>query len=254
VALPDEVKYESKFMATVRGTKSVVVSRMAKDGWELVGEDEGRLKVTLHFQRPNKPINVLLVGGIAAAAVLIGAAIGVGAALESGDENPAAGPSTPAASESTPAVGDGPSGEAATELAEPSTPETLTPENDETFAAILAEPDNCSDSIAAWAEEHEWTTIQFGGSIGAMANHEDYDTRYDILVLPGDDGSQTSFGPSFQFRDVSMFDLHLTGDVPDMIGVDDKLAVTAEVVGEIKPSRDNWNCLVYLDPVSTEVR
>lgn len=44
------------------------------------------------------------------------------------------------------------------------------------------------------------------------------------------------------------------GNVPDDIDVDDKFAITAEVVGDIRPNRSNWNCIFYLDPVSTEVR
>ena len=263
VAVVDEVKYEKTSVSKFRHNRNAAVAEMEGRGWELVDEDEGRLKVTLHFQRQKKPVNRLLVGGLAAVMVTLFAMIGILAALEDDDEKPVASPTTAAADDATDVVSSEPSVEASDEAAtkpaepeatEPSATEILTLENDKTFAAILAEPENCSSAIAGWVEEHEGAVIQFDGSIGAMGKHGDYDTRYDILVLPGDDGSQTGIGPSFQFRDVNMSDLHLAGDVPEAIGVDDKLAVTAEVVGEIYPSRDNWNCLVYLDPISTEVR
>jgi hypothetical protein len=77
-----EIKYEKKTVQTVRGTEGVIASKLAKDGWELVDQQAGRLKVTLNFQRPKKPVDMLLVGGGIAAAVALAAVIGIGAALE----------------------------------------------------------------------------------------------------------------------------------------------------------------------------
>ncbi|MEJ1179592.1 MULTISPECIES: DUF4839 domain-containing protein [unclassified Pseudarthrobacter] len=77
------------------------------------------------------------------------------------------------------------------------------------------------------------------------------DTRYDILVGPGDAGPKTTAGPAFKYEDVNMFDLKLArNSVPSYVAEGDKFRFTAEV-GEYKP---NQGCLFYLTPVSTMVR
>lgn len=84
-----------------------------------------------------------------------------------------------------------------------------------------------------------------------MNNHEGYDTRFDILVSVGDDPETATKGPNVQFRDVNLsYDLHLTGDdIPDALGIGDKLRVTAEVV-----EYDEHQDLLLLDPVETRIR
>ncbi|RJS47430.1 hypothetical protein [Nocardioides cavernaquae] len=81
-----EIKYEKKTVQTVRGTEGVIVSKLAKDGWELVDQETGRIKATPNFRRPKKPVNMLLVGGGIAAAVLLVAVIGIGSALGGDDK------------------------------------------------------------------------------------------------------------------------------------------------------------------------
>jgi hypothetical protein len=83
-----------------------------------------------------------------------------------------------------------------------------------------------------------------------MMNHGSYDTRYDILLSPGDFDPNSALGPSFKYQDVSVLDLRLTGKkIPNRIGVGDEFTFTAEVV----KYRAN-QCLIYLYPVSTELR
>lgn len=154
--------------------------------------------------------------------------------------------------------GDGEEDESPTTATEtPETPETtttaaaanLTAANNPELAALLAD-DECGDSIAQFASKYRGRTIEFDGNIGAMQPHEDYDTRYDILVLAGDFNPETNPGPNFVFRDVNTtYDLHYTGDVPDTIGQGTNLHVVAEV-GDYEVSR----CLFLLEPVSTQVR
>lgn len=128
--------------------------------------------------------------------------------------------------------------------------ETLTAESSADLAAVLIESDNCADSIEGFAATHQGQTIAFDGNIATMNNHGDRDTRYDILVAPGDFSETTQAGPSFQFRDVGISDLGLTGpNAPDSISPGDNLKVVAQV-GEFVSDQ----CLFLLDPVSTEVR
>lgn len=135
---------------------------------------------------------------------------------------------------------------------------TVTVQNNPEFAALLAADDSCSDPVGAFASAYAGRTIEFDGSVAAMAgglsivdrtDPADGQGFYDILVVPGDKGPATEIGPSFQFHDVTLDDLHLTGDnVPDSIGNGDRLHVVARV-GEY-----TMGCLIRLDPVSTEVR
>lgn len=83
-----------------------------------------------------------------------------------------------------------------------------------------------------------------------MANHGDYDTRYDILVAPGNKGPESAVGPAFKFEDVNVFDLNLTGaKIPDSVGEGDRFRFVAQVL-EYNPDQ----CLFLLAPVSTSVR
>lgn len=126
----------------------------------------------------------------------------------------------------------------------------ITVANNSDFAGIVAATDYCSDGIASFASENEGRTLRFEGSIDAVGPHGSYDTRYDILVSVGEFSETTAAGPSFQFRDVNMSDLNLTGDeIPDTIGVGDNLTVTA-TVDEYIPEQ----CLFLLDPQETSVR
>ena len=94
-------------------------------------------------------------------------------------------------------------------------------------------------------------TGEFDGSIANMQNHEKYDTRYDILLGPGNAGPKTTAGPAFKYENVNMFDLEFTGkSVPSYVAEGDKFRFTAEV-GEYNA---NKGCLFFLTPVSTAVR
>lgn len=128
--------------------------------------------------------------------------------------------------------------------------EVLTVETSEDLAVLLAETDYCSDTVATFAAKYPGTIIEFDGSIGAMANHGSSETQFDILVGAGDFSETTSIGPAFQFRDVGMLDLHLTGpNIPDSIGVGDNIHVIAAV-----DEYESRSCLFLLEPVSTEIR
>ena len=126
---------------------------------------------------------------------------------------------------------------------------TLTIENNRDLKALLALKDPFDDSVVAFAEKYQGQIIEFDGNIAYMSNHGNYQTRYDILISAGDYSETAMFGPSFQFKDVGMFDLNLIGDVPDSIGMGNNLHIVA-TVGEYNETQG----LFFLDPISIEVK
>ncbi|MGW2770864.1 DUF4839 domain-containing protein [Streptomyces sp. NPDC001275] len=240
--MADEIKYEYKTVQTVRGTDGLVISKMQKDGWELVEQAQGRLRSTLNFRRPKKPLPWLLIGAGAAVLVILAAIIGTGAALSDGDEEKDAPASSAAASEK-------PSATPTPTAAEPTAAEVITPQNNPEFAALL-EADPCDEANLEFATKHEGKTVAFDGSIRHVAYYGDDQTRYDFLLGPGDKGRQTTDGPNFKYEDVNTGNLHLTGkQVPATVGVGDKFRFVAEVV-----EFNSVQCIFRLAPVSTEIR
>jgi len=127
----------------------------------------------------------------------------------------------------------------------PVTGEILTAATNADTSALLTGTDTCAASIATFASTYLGRTIEFDGAISNVAKHGDNVTRYDVLVS-GDPTNMTA-GPEFQFRDVGMFDLHLTGpNVPDFIGAGNHVHVVAKV-GVFESD----HCLFLLDPLST---
>jgi hypothetical protein len=244
--MADEIKYEYKTVRTVRGTDGLVTSRMQKDGWELVEQLPDTLRTTLNFRRPKKPLPWSLIGAGAAVFVLLAAVIGTGVALGDGDEEKAASSDPTAVStipSSTPTPTPTPT------VAESTASEVITSQNNPEFAALL-KADPCGDENVDFAAEYKGREVAFNGSIRHMAPYRDYETRYGFLLGPGDEGPQTTEGPSFKYENVNTGNLNLTGkDIPPTIGVGDKFRFVAEVV-EFNPAQ----CLFYLSPVSTQVR
>ena len=130
----------------------------------------------------------------------------------------------------------------------PAAPAVLTAENNDELAAML-KVDPCGGKDLEFAQAHEGETIAFDGSVSEMGPHGSYDTRYDILIGPGDKGPNTVDGPTFQLRDVNMFDLNFVGRTPNRFGVGDKARFTADVAGFSTAS-----CLFFLEPVKTRMR
>lgn len=239
----DDGQYEFMSTRAVRGTETRAIAKWQKAGWELVNQTSGTLRTTLNFRRvkPKVPwLPIAVLGSIVLLLVMIG---GIVVALQGGDGTAPA--STKPATES--------SGTTKPDVPESSAPgpeQVLTRQNNKEFAALLATSDYCDETIGAFAAKYENRTIEFDGSIAAMANHAKYETRYDILVSPGDEGPKSGRGPALKFEDVNVLDLHLTGaNAPDAVGVGDLVHVVARV-GKFNPNQ----CLFFLDPVSTGVR
>jgi Domain of unknown function (DUF4839)/PASTA domain len=133
----------------------------------------------------------------------------------------------------------------------PTLPAVLTVKNNPEFSALLKVGDNCSGKVTRFAKKYTDQTIQFDGSIQAMAPHGNYKTRFDILVGPGNFDPNKAIGPTFQFNDKNVvYDLHLTGKhIPDYVKVGQNYTFTAQL-GDYDPD----SCLYQLSPVETKVR
>ncbi|CAD5140679.1 protein of unknown function [Microbacterium sp. Nx66] len=243
----ETVKHETKTVQTVRGTEKLMISKWEKDGWELVSQNPGKLRTELVFRRPKPPLPWKLCAIIGGVLVVLGVFIGIMATIAGDKDDTAAPASTP----STEAVAprDEPSTEAEEPVASaPAEEPTHTIENNADLASLLTGPAE-GPTVEAFAQKYSGQLIEFDGAIGAMNNHEGYTTRYDILIVSGDySETHSNGGPSFQFRDVNITnDLHLTGDVPDTLGVGDNVHVIARV-----GSLDGQ--LFLLEPVQTSVR
>lgn len=106
-----------------------------------------------------------------------------------------------------------------------------------------------SPIVAAFAAKYPLATFEFNGSIGAMGLHEGMQTRFDILISPGDKGTTATRGPNFQFRDVAAIGLLTGANIPESIGPDTNLRVVAQV-----QEYDQRSCLFVIKPVTVEAR
>lgn len=264
----DDVQYISHVVKTIRGREASTKVKLENEGWEFVSQTPGKLRTEMTFRRV-KPKSLgaflqrgwanfrclapttqrILMAGVGGLIMLL-VVVAVVAARGGDSPEPAAAPSEVAVEPSRTPPEDPTQEPSETPPGEPSErDEILTAVNNKDLAAILVETDNCGDSVTGFAGKYRGRTIEFDGSISAMSNHESYNTRYDIIVSPGDKGSSSTRGPNFQFRDVNLLDLKFTGDVADSVGLNDKLHVVAEV-DEFLSSQ----CLLLIEPVSTQLR
>lgn len=127
---------------------------------------------------------------------------------------------------------------------------TLTPQSNADVAALLKASDGCDPIVGTFADTYSGREIAFNGSIATLAPHDGYETRFDILVFPGDKGPSSTVGPNFRFTDKNAFDMNLTGPgVPEYIRAGQKYRFVAEV-----EEYDEDTCLLELSPVETKTR
>lgn len=127
----------------------------------------------------------------------------------------------------------------------------LTVENSEDLKALLEVRDPGDPYVSEFAEKYDDREIEFDACIVSILNHEDYDTRYDILIYVGDyEGEGFGYGPSFQFEDVGVYDLDVDDlYLPDYISEGRNVHVVAKV-DEYEESSQ----LFKLVPVSVTAR
>lgn len=123
--------------------------------------------------------------------------------------------------------------------------EILTIQNCPDLEALLTMKGDLNDASTAFAEKYKGRTIEFEGCIAYLTNHADYNTRYDILLYGGDYDENSLLGPSFQFKDVGVSNLGLSGlYLPDFVKTGSNISITA-----IIRDFDNSTWLFELKPV-----
>lgn len=124
IVTDSDVQYEFKAVQTVRGTEARSIAKWQNEGWEYVGQAQGRLSTTLNFRRVKpKTFNDYLAGSVAAfrrmpakaqvgvagvTAAIVGASvigIAVGAQGSSADAQPSAALVAPTQEPSEPSPG-----------------------------------------------------------------------------------------------------------------------------------------------------
>src|SRR3954447_26265463 len=222
----DNRPYEFKSVQALRGRESSAKAKWQNQGWEFVSENRGTLRTELNFRRVKpKTVGAHLLSVVAAfrgmqpktrlvlvascALILVAGIIGMAAAGQSGGDTPKpsatqTAPSTAPSAEpaDTTTTGAQPSATAsetsdadASASSEPDAERVVTAANSKELAALLKVRDYCDQSIASFASKYADRTIEFDGSIANMMNHGDYDTRYDILIAPGNNGPESTIVP-----------------------------------------------------------
>ena len=126
----------------------------------------------------------------------------------------------------------------------------LTVENCEDLVYLLALKDPLDPSVAEFVNNYKGQVLEFDACIAYLNNHGDYKTRYDILIYAGDYSETSASGPSFQFEDVGVYDLGLSGlDLPSFVSIGNNVHIVAKVM-EFNPNSG----LFELDPISIEDR
>jgi hypothetical protein len=128
--------------------------------------------------------------------------------------------------------------------------EILTAKNNKDLANLLSVKETYDPIISEFAKKYAGKTIEFNGNIAYVTPHENYKTRYDFLIYVGDYSKTSAIGPSFQFKDVNVSDLHLTGSkIPENITEGQNIHIIAKVV-----EYNEKQALFFLKPISTEIR
>ena len=100
---------------------------------------------------------------------------------------------------------------------------------------------------ASWfSSVYRGRSITFDGWVGSLMHHEDYGTRWDVLILPGDNGDYST-DLNFRLTNVNMTDMNVVNS--DTLREGDNITITA-IVGDYN-STSGW---LELDPVSISIR
>jgi hypothetical protein len=246
-------RYETRTVRTIRGTESRTASKWEKEGWEVVSQSQGKLQTELTLRRPKANTRwrtpAIIGGGLAVLLIvglIVNGIISERTGVDASDDGQSQVATATATTSASASASTDPSGPEATASAGPENA-TVTRENNTEFSALLALTDYCDPSIAAFADKYRDQTVEFDGYVGAINNHEDASTRYDILIGAGNFSETSAPGPAFQFRDVhTTTDLHSSGNVPETIGVGTEMGVAARI-GEYEPA----SCLLLREPIET---
>lgn len=128
--------------------------------------------------------------------------------------------------------------------------ETLTIDNCEELKSVLQLEDPADPSVKEFADKFKGQTIEFDGRIDYVTQHENYKTRYDLLMSYGDYDENTQMGPTFQFSDVGLQELGIKDlYLPAFV----KVGSNVKIVAEVKTYNEDSG-LFILKPVSIQER
>lgn len=137
-----------------------------------------------------------------------------------------------------------------TELSENNVEKNLTIQNNEDLKRLLELKEPTDPLVAEFADKYEGRIIEFDGNIATMMNHEEYDTRWDLLIYSGDYSETEVSGPSFKFEDVGVYDLGIDDlYLPNYI----KNGANVHIIAEVE-EYDEITGIFELDPVSITER
>lgn len=123
----------------------------------------------------------------------------------------------------------------------------LTVDNCSELAALLELSDPSDPSVSAFANSYSGQVIEFDGCVTAMQNHEDYTTRWDVLLGAGDFDENSMRGPNFRLTDVNYYDMNVSGGDSIYVGLN------VHVVAEVGDYNSNTT-LFELEIISMEIR
>ena len=130
--------------------------------------------------------------------------------------------------------------------------ETLTVENCEDFARLLSTDAEYDSSYISFVNKYEGKTVEFDGCITYIANHDDYKTRYDLLLSGGDyiDDDTANPGPTFKFKDVNTNDLGIDDlYLPSFVNIRSNIHIIATI-----ESINEDTGIIELDPIAITER
>lgn len=105
----------------------------------------------------------------------------------------------------------------------------LTVDNCEDLQIMLDNPADIDSSYTAFGIAYAGRTFEFDGCIRSVMNHDNYNTRYDVLISGGDFDPDHQNGPSFKFTNVSGSDMGVGLFAEDVIREGANVHVTAVV-------------------------
>lgn len=126
----------------------------------------------------------------------------------------------------------------------------LTVDNCEDLASMLVLKAEIDPAYSAFAQTYKGRTIEFDGCITYIVNHENYNTRYDLLLSAGDYVNENTAnpGPIFKFEDVNTSDMGIEDlFLPEFVKVGSNVHIKAKVI-----KFDCGSGLFFLDPMLVE--
>lgn len=195
-------QFEEEEVKVLRGLESKKIAEFESNGWEFVSEDKGKLRTTLKFRRPKKPIPKKIILAGVGVVVILASVITVGAATE--DKTPS---NTKSDTQVTQEAEQEPVNEEAEEVAETA----LTVENSPDLARLLSDKSDDHEFWQTFYDKYRGKLLEFDANVALMEPYGKLKYTYAVLFYPGDYDENTAYGPPMRDqRLVIPFDWHQT--------------------------------------------